>query len=171
MSCTERHAIKINLWGRKNLAYNNDGTRGYRWPAKSADASASTSYLGTNPSLEMGALLALKQNFDVSGLSTVPARIIATALKNYGAYVVDDTGWDHTGFSVEVGPNGSVLDEFKGTYGYSFYVQQSSNTPWVNDLLKIISSLNVVDNNLSTAIGGGGAPLQPLAPPFDTAPK
>ena len=87
-----RHALKVNLYAQKYLAYNEDETPGYRWPAIRADGYANEStYGGPNPALEMGALLALLPNFDVNSLQTEPGRIIATAFINYGGYVVDDT--------------------------------------------------------------------------------
>ena len=86
-----RHALKVNLWAARNLAYDaSDPTPGYRWPAFRADGYAAGVYGGTNPQLEMGALLALPGDFDIDSLASEPARILATAMQDYGAYVVDD---------------------------------------------------------------------------------
>lgn len=37
---------------------------------------------------------------------------------------------------------------------------------WTKDVKVIFESLNVITNNGPAAIGGGGTPRQPLAPPF-----
>jgi hypothetical protein len=168
-----RHALKGNLYAAKYIAYNNDGTRGYRWPAQTADGYASSVYAGTVPALEQGALLALLPDFNVVGLRTEPARILAQAFKDYGAYVVDDTYWDVYGVEVEWGPNGRVLDEFKSTWGWTFSTYQlstctttSNECQWAKDMADIFTNLNVVDNNSPTAIGGGGIRRAPLAPAF-----
>jgi hypothetical protein len=162
---TIRHALKINLNNRKYFAYNNDGTRGYRWPAIQADSDAATSYGGRVPALEMGALLALKPDFNIDALKTEPARIMARALRDYGAYAVDSTGWDVIGFATERGPDGRMLDEFKATWGYDFNVQDR-NHPFAQDIATIAENLYVIDNNRPNSIGGGGTPRTPLAPPF-----
>ena len=95
-----RHALKINLYSRKNYyrdAAEADGQPGYRWPARWADSVASETYQGSNPVLQMGALLAIHRDVDLDNnalaLETEPARILARALQDYGGYVVDDTAW------------------------------------------------------------------------------
>jgi len=40
------------------------------------------------------------------------------------------------------------------------------DTSWNRDMVKIFTELREVQNNASTSKGGGGAPLQPLAPPI-----
>src|SRR5207249_9034112 len=52
---TIRHAMKVNLHGAEHYYYDNI-TRGFRWPATTADASASDSYNGTVPALREGSL-------------------------------------------------------------------------------------------------------------------
>jgi hypothetical protein len=171
-----RHALKCNLYAAKYIAYNNDGTRGYRWPARTADGYASSVYAGTVPALEQGALLALLPNFNVDGLRTAPARILAQAFKDYGGYVVDDTYWDVYGVEIEWGPNGRVLDEFKTTWGWPFSTYQlstctatSNECNWAKDMADIFTHLNIVDNNTAASIGGGGTRRAPLAPAFSPA--
>jgi hypothetical protein len=159
-----RHALKIYVWANAYLAYNNDGTRGYRWPAVKADGAAASMYGGKNPALEMGALLALKPDFNVAGLKTEPAWMIARALQDYGAYVIDNAGSDNIGLSLERGPDGRVITEFKQTWGYDFQSPRV-NTPFAADLATLWPALHVVDNNAPGSIGGGGTPRRPPAPP------
>jgi len=173
---TIRHALKCNLYAAKYIAYNNDGTRGYRWPARNADGYANGVYAGLVPALEQGALLALLPNFNVAGLRTGPARILAQAFKDYGAYVVDDTYWDVYGIEVEWGPNGRVLNEFQSIWGWPFSTNQlstcasiSNECSWAKDMADIFINLNVVDNNSASSIGGGGTRRTPLAPVFGPA--
>ena len=59
-----RHAIKINVWAEYCLSYVQDGTPGYRWPAKRPDGYANGVYGTLNSNIpaytEMGALLAIR---------------------------------------------------------------------------------------------------------------
>ncbi|MEL7339010.1 MAG: T9SS type A sorting domain-containing protein, partial [Bacteroidota bacterium] len=45
----------------------------------------------------------------------------------------------------------------------------SKQTPWARDMDRIFLNLHIVDNNVPGNRGGGGQPLMPLAPPFETA--
>jgi hypothetical protein len=164
-----RHAMKINVFGRKNLYYDAI-TYGFRWPATSSDNYAADNYYKdrTNPVVEacrMGALLALpaRMNLDSLNFETKPARILAEAFKNYGAYIVDDTAWDVYAICVEWSPDGRFDDEFKKNWGFSMKTS-SKDTPWARDMDRIFLNLYVVNNNSSASIGGGGTPLQALAP-------
>lgn len=162
------HAMKMNLWGQKNYYYSHgesDGKAGYRWPAVKADGYADGSYNGSNKALQMGSLLALKPDFDVSQLVTEAAQILAEAFMNYGAYIVDDTAWDVYALCTEHGPAGIMKDEFKQVWGYSFSAK-GTDSPWKSDYKIIIENLHVVDNNGPDAIGGGGEPLVPMAEPL-----
>jgi len=175
-----RHVMKINVFAAKYLAYNNDGTRGYRWPARNADGYASGNYgtQGSPPSaMEMGALLALKPDFDIDGLQTEPAKIIARAFMDYGAYIVDDCAWDVYGMETEWGPDGRVIDEFEEAWGWPLETSLKSDCAdtsdnecrWSRDMNSIFINLHVVDNNNAENTGGGGTPRQPLAPEFGEA--
>jgi hypothetical protein len=158
------HALKVNLYARKYLAYNDDGSRGYRWPAVKSDGYADNeTYGGTVPALEMGALLALKPDFDLASMQTVPGKVIAQAFIDYGGYVVDDTYWDVFALAVEESPEGSFHDQFEAAWGYPFSVQ-SLDHPWAQDMTLIFRNLHVIDNNGPNTIGGGGEPRRPLAP-------
>jgi hypothetical protein len=168
-----RHAIKLNLYGELYYYYDAndpDGQPGYRFPASWADTSAPFAYGGSNYALQMGALLALPPDFPLGGLRTEPARIMAAALRDYGAYIVDNAGWDVYGWSVEWSPSGRVIDEFRAAWGWDFQVEtnatctdESAECLWAQDMATMGRALHVIDNNAPDAIGGGGTPRQPLA--------
>lgn len=174
-----RHATKMNLYAGRHIAFTDDGTPGYRWPADRADGYASSStYRGSVPQLEMGALLALKPDFDMSALQTEPARILADAYVKYGVYVVDDCAWDVYGIEIAWEPHGRVREQFEEEFGFSFVsghpvrTETPANDVWMSDMCHIIRSLHVVDNNAPATIGGGPNDdrlnrLAPMAPPID----
>jgi len=161
-----RHALKVNLFAKENVFFD-AATQGFRWPAYRADSYAKDVYGGKNPSLRMGALLALPAAADLAalGLETEPARMLAWTLQNYGAYVVDDTFWSVYAIETEQSPAGTVTEEFRKSWGYPMDPQGFDN-PWARDMDRIFRALNVVDNNGPTSIGGGGTSRQPPAPPF-----
>jgi hypothetical protein len=162
---TIRHALKLSIDAGRFIAYNNDGTRGYRWPAAVADGYAASRYAGSIPALEMGALLVLPADFPVDTLTSEPARIIARALRDYGAYVADDSYWDAAGIMVEWGNAGRLVDQFRTDYGYNL-AGPIGTTPFLTDLGKILPNLAIVADNSPTTIGGTGPRMAPLAPPF-----
>ncbi|WP_300399971.1 hypothetical protein [Nocardioides sp.] len=161
-----RHALKVTVSGDELSG--SEG--GFRWPADRADVDWATTYLGSVPEARMGALLALATDFDVDELATEPARIIATALQEYGAYVVDDAGRRTVAYSVEWGPQGRVTDEFEQTWGYPMAgrVQETSGDQqsFLADMERIDLALHVVDDNSAETIGGAGSALAPFAPPL-----
>src|SRR5213593_2127334 len=172
-----RHVVKINLYGLNNYFY--DGTtHGYRWPASQADGCASSCYGGTTPALRMGSLLAIPAsvNIDSLGLETEPAKILARALQDYGAYTVDDTAWSVYAIATEFSPAGRVDDEFNTAWGFPINPPTKTG-PWALDMDRLFGALNVVDNwdagqwaAVSASNGaqgaGGGAPIVPWAPDF-----
>src|SRR5207245_1778293 len=113
-----RHAMKVNLDAHANLFFDTS-TGGFRWPATVADFCAPTCYGGTNPALRMGSLLALPPGFDTSSLETDAARILARGFVDYGAYVVDNTGWSVYGLATEFSTAGSVEQEFARSSRFS----------------------------------------------------
>lgn len=163
-----RHAIKISLPGEHYLYYDHSNNTGHRWPATQHDSGAENDYNGSNTHALQGCLRALKPDLNIEDLNleTLPGKKIAWTLQNYGAYQVEGVPWARMMIAVEEGPNGAVVTEFKNTYGYDFVSQDKSGNPWVRDLLKIAEHLHVVTNNYEVTPGGGGTPLQPLAPGF-----
>gem|GEM_PF-1730004 len=164
-----RHALKVNVFAARNLYYDEE-TRGYRWPARRADGYAPRTYGSKGKPVKdcrMGALLALPPtiNIEKMGLETEPARILARAFQDYGAYVVDDTAWDVYALVTEWGPAGRVTEEFKRVWGFDINPRRRDN-PWSRDMDRIFTNLHVVANNRPDRIGGGGAPRVPLAEPL-----
>jgi len=165
-----RHALKLELYA--HVDYYNDGAQAdcYRWPAVTCDgyfdqSTSSLEYGGANPALRPGSLLALPTNVTIAslGLTTQPAQQLAWTLQNYGAYLVDDTAWSATAICAEQGVNGNFTDQFKSDWGFTIDTGGTTGA-FATDMAKIIAALSVVDDNTATSIGGGGTPLQPLAP-------
>ena len=173
---TIRHALKVNINCAVLCSYASneaDGKLGYRWPARAADSSASTRYQGSNPSVQMGSLLALPPSFNEAALRTEPARIMARAMRDYGAYVVDDTGWDVYALTTEWSPQGRVIDEFALRWGFplesgqlSGCTQNNDECGWSKDMATLFADLKVVEDNSATNIGGAGTRRQPCAPAY-----
>lgn len=169
-----RHALKLNVWAKKYLYYNAaDATPGFRWPADRADTGADdptsgNSYGGTNPRLEMGALIAIPPGVTAEslGLKTGPARKLFAALQDYGAYIVDNTAWTTYAYSVAE----EALGEFAEVYGFDFNQGQGASgaaRDWYDDTMKLMTALAVVDSSNPTNIGGGRSPERraPFASP------
>ncbi len=152
-----RHTLKINIWG-KHLYYGHD-VPGYRWPADRCDSYAEQRYLGDNPGLVMGTLLALPPTITSAELNvqTEVGLKIFHALQDYGAYVSDDSAWDAADLCVERGVPEEVLDRF----GYALTGYEG---PFVDEMKRMITVLMIVDNNREDNLAGGGVPRQPLAP-------
>ncbi len=175
------HAMKVNLHGAENYYYDNV-TQGFRWPATTADSYASGSFHGTLPALREGSLLALPPSLDVNGmgLETEPAKILARAFQDYGAYAVDDTAWSTYAICTERSPAGRVDSEFETNWGFPIN-EPSLDAPWSRDMNRIFGALDVVDNwNFATwltaaasngTVGAGlGVPRVSWAPYFDPNP-
>jgi hypothetical protein len=154
-----RHAIKLNVWGDQ-LYYGPD-RKGFRWPADRSDASAPTSYKGKNPKLVMGTLLALSPDLtpEKLGVKSPLGMKLFRAFQDYGAYISDDSGWDHYDLCAEVG----VKEQTKKVLGVGLAFEEND---YLRDLMAIITKLSIVDNNDEKNIGGGGTPRRVLAPPI-----
>ncbi len=169
------HVLKVTLWCFVNCYYNedeSDSKPGFRWPATNADGVADSSYQGSNPEVQMGSLLALLPGFEIAELYTEPGKIIATALRDYGAYIADDAAWNCFHFATEWSPEGRLLDEFRNNWGFDFIqdLDSSKGTDgknWLKDIQAICTNLQVVRNNSPESIGGGGTPLVPLTPELE----
>jgi len=172
---TIRHAMKVNLLGADDYY---SGSGGYRWPATTADGCAPGCYGGSVPALRMGSLLALPPSVDVNGmgLETEPAKILAHAFQDYGAYTVDDAAWSVYAVATEYSPSGKVDDEFGAAWNFTIS-PASRDVPWARDMDRIFGDLAVVDNwdaaswqavsaSNGTEGAGGGAPRVSWAPDF-----
>jgi hypothetical protein len=171
-----RHVTKIGVdcprWCRP------DGDRNaHRWPALAADATSTVHY-GANatrtPTLAMGSLVAIPPQVDVAALDleTLPARTLALAWQRYGAYVVDSTGeddgWGQQALMVEYG----VISELAaaGIDATTWAPAGWEDSPWNRDMNRLFGLLHEVVNQGPDAVGGGGTPGQPPAPPFVAPP-
>jgi hypothetical protein len=164
-----RHALKISLPCKHYLYFDHEKGIGYRWPARKHDSRARQNYTGTEPEAKIGCLRALPPDLDIAllELETEPGRKIAWTLQNYGAYQVEEVPWRRVMMVAEEGPAGNVMDRFREDWGYDFVSQDKEGNPWVRDILKILAHLHIVTNNGPESIGGGGTPLQPLAPELE----
>jgi hypothetical protein len=170
------HALKLELFAHQYYFGQPSGaTRNtcYRWPALVCDGYAldctgsagAYCYNGTNPLLTPGALLAIPlANLSAvsATLSTEPGRMLAWTLANYGGYLVDDTYDDRATMCVEYG----FEEQFQSAWGFPFDAQQTGpGSAWSQDVFTVFRALYIVANNGPSSIGGGGKPVQPIAPP------
>ncbi|MEN9866810.1 MAG: hypothetical protein RL748_2400 [Pseudomonadota bacterium] len=184
-----RHALKVDVYAKQALYACRNKESCYRWPAIGADRYAVGHYgtlklgraqpfnpnqdEGPHSALKMGALLAIPANKNLAsmGLETEPGKMLAWTFQNYGAYIVDDTWGASFALTAETGPHGSFRDQFKADWGFELEQRVRDNSQWTRDLQRIVAALAVVDNNGPDSIGGGGTPLQPLAPPLHEPPR
>lgn len=144
-----RHALKLTL-PASTLSNDQVGAcdGGYRWPAITADTGWQSSYTGSVPSLCMGSLLMLPGASACDTGAELTRRICA-ALRDYGAYVVD------------IHPTAS------GWRPFTINAEVNSAPPFnASEMFALFAQLQVVTNNASGAVGGGGTPRVPLAPPI-----
>lgn len=166
-----RHALKIAFPGEHYLYYDHDKNIGYRWPARKHDSNASTAYRSSNPEARIGCLRAIPADISLDdlGLETEAGRKIAWTLQNYGAYQCEGVPWARCMIAVEDGPEGCVPDVFEQEWGYALVTKDKSGNPLFRDMIRVFAHLHIVKNNSPESIGGGGTPLQPLAPPLSDA--
>jgi hypothetical protein len=158
------HALRVNIDCANDCTPTSPG---FRWPATKKDSYA-YSPGGTTQALSMGALLAIPQTLDLSTLGLSPAALeLAWTLQNYGAYVVNDSARSVLTLGVEQG-DANTAAQFQADWGFPLATAGVGGAGWGSSVQTIISKLAVVTNNGPTSIGGGGAPLQPLAPPLAT---
>jgi hypothetical protein len=111
------------------------------WPARQEDGQNSD-YVGPLP---MGVLVAIPPTVDVDDLDLTPSgRVLARALQDYGAYLVDSGG----NFSLYAEPDAEELPQLA-----------DMRTDWES----LVAQLRPVTNNTATTPGGGGTPRVPLA--------
>jgi len=157
-----RHAVKIEL--DANFLWKNGANplQSYVWPALTADSSTSGYGVYKNDSaLAMGSLLALPPSATPAalGIKTAAGRKLFHALQDYGAYVVDTSGYYYKN---------------NGRYILSLCADRASrdvfdlDTPgdFLSDVSAMEQNLAAITNNTPQSIGGGGTPRRSLAPPF-----
>jgi len=168
------HAMKLNI-DSNNFFSRAPGGPSFRWPATHSDGGYFTQWYGGGvPECTMGSLLALPA--PMTGLETEPGRIVARAFYEYGAYIVETSGWSVLSIPTERSPEGSVQDEFARVWGFPLNANVGANG-WARDLAKIFVALQVVDSwdaathaRVSASAGkegaGGGPPRVPWAAPI-----
>ena len=117
------------------------------WPANADDG-----WYPGGGTIPMGTLFAIPGHINVENLGlNREALMIARAMQNYGAYVVDQGA------------------------PFVVYVEQGASQSHVtnidNQLETIKNLLQVVTNNGPNSVGGGGTPRVPLAPPLNGEPS
>jgi hypothetical protein len=132
------HALALSLQGSQLMT-------GPVWPATAQDSTADATYGGTVP---IGTLIAIPPSVNVDAMLLSPeALVVARALQEYGAYIVDQS---------------TVM---------TFYAEPSLLASEVEairaDLGRIRRELRLVVNNTEDSPGGGGRPVAPLAPPLE----
>jgi hypothetical protein len=134
-----RHALCMSFWGTQIGA-------GPIWPAISEDGPSE--YCGH---VHQGTLVAILPSVNISNIGlTADGLVLARALQNYGAYLVDCGGGEnfYAEPAAEQGPTGPHFENMRA------------------DAQKLWRYLRPVTNNSPASIGGGGTPLQPPAPPW-----
>jgi hypothetical protein len=179
-----RHALKLNLHCSTYCSplSGPGGGPGYRWPAISSDrwcGGYACGYGGTTPGLHMGSLLALPPHLDpetitapgqgwAPGLETEVGRRLFEALRDYGAYVVDDHDWPGVVYALHT--ERGVQGEVEAQYGINMDGARPTDTgvngAFWRDWHRLMMNLKLVDNNGPSSVGGGGTPRVPLSPPL-----
>ena len=119
------------------------------WPATTNDNAAAGNYMGHLP---MGQLIAIPSTVDLCSLSLTSAGlVVARALQDYGAYLVDSSG----GLALYAEPR--VEDD--ATVGEATLLNAARG-----DLMKIVAQLRCVTNSDAGHVGGGGSRRAPPAP-------
>jgi hypothetical protein len=166
--------MKLNI-DSANFFSRAPGGPSWRWPAIKSDGGYFTQwYSGSVPACTMGSLLALAS--PMTGLETEPGRIVAQAFYEYGAYIVDTSGWSVLSIPTERSPAGAVQDEFARVWGFPLNAAPGQNG-WARDLAKTFAALQVVDSwddptyvRVAASAGkegaGGGPPRVPWAEPL-----
>jgi hypothetical protein len=169
-----RHALQIDINMGRNASYDTP----FRWPADRADwdhfngvGYCSEDPCKSNPAayalVGQGTLFALPPDAtpESLGLKTEIAQKLFYALQNYGAYLVDDTGWFFTAIGAEYG----VADEVEQKYGIDLFAGNDATgvtKDWYDDWSAMLGALDIISNNGPESIGGGGTPRVDPAPDF-----
>lgn len=150
------HALKLNVHASRYLY--GGGPAGHTWPADRADNSWNQSghperygWRGATPPtyMLMGALLALPSAFSDLGYHPKVKKLIA-ALKNYGAYVVDNTAWAVYGLNMQ--------DKVWDSNEFPHQNTTDART-FHEDLHYVITQLECITNVSAGATAGGGAAI------------
>jgi hypothetical protein len=136
---------------------------GFIWPASSQDSNTS-GYTGTT---HMGAVLGIPSSVQLSSLGlTAGGLMLATALQDYGAIVVDTGGSDGVIFYAE-----DEYDEGINTAAFTTSIgQMASDLTTIATHLKLLSNQQTSQAALTSDGGWGSGSTHsraPTAPPFE----
>ena len=179
-----QHAVKVELFahdyyfsGGSDAPYE----RCFAWPAAGCDGYAHSEgsplgYNGSNPALKPGALLAVPAAVAAGvKVATVPGAIFLAAFSRYGAYLVDDTASDSAAICLELEAQNDLASQYdihlagldkSRAFSPPLAPPTDNTRAFINDLIAIFRALSVVTNNAKDSVGGGGAPIVPIAPPI-----
>lgn len=155
-----QHSLRICLPRGKEHYSAGDVTPGYRWPAKSPDSGANTTYVGTVPDCKMGTLLFVPKSVSAEslGIITELAKKLLRTLQEYGGYVIDSFGGVETWgmlTQIESASNLTVANETMATWNihldnmfqdHHSYTTEENNF-FNNDMPKIMDVARCVSNN------------------------
>lgn len=155
-----KHALSMNVDGVQFLS---TASNGWRWPAHKADTGyndpAHQNYYGrtnvgdgqggTYDGMRMGVLLCLPSNFNLASITDARVANLARTMMYFGIYVADVTTSDRHAFTVQ------------STREIAF---RDAGTTFHSEFQNLFYSMQYVDNNGPSSIGGGGTPLHALAP-------
>lgn len=171
------HALKIQGFAHDQYfsGVPQQGWTMYMWPALGHDGYATDSasgmqYNGSNPYVMPGALLAIPGDVAANlSVRTVPGNKLLDVLRDFGAYIVDDTANPSGAICMEAAVSDELQAEYNltlGMYGGRGGGPATPGQPLYEDLVVLMRALHAVANNGPSRIGGGGTPRVPLAPPI-----
>lgn len=162
------HALKVALDGYLNYSNANGG---YRWPATNADGGYDTPgngnyYGGSNTNVNEGSLLALPTSISPSSFSNPTVQKLATAMQDYGAYIVDTTATSTFDFSFVVTNYNasSTLVSDVCTTATPCGSPSSNTSVFSSQIDTLLKDLEVITNNTSSTPGGGAIGVNRCAP-------
>jgi hypothetical protein len=140
-----QHVLKVMFNGYINYSNKNGG---FRWPATVADYGYNISgnvnyYDGNNPDVVEGSLMALPPTIIPTSFSDPLIQKLATALQDYGAYIVDNTAGGPSDASASVVTNYNANTDFNRSGDFA------------GELNTLLMDLEVVNNNTASTPGGG----------------
>jgi len=162
------HALKVALDGYLNYSHANGG---YRWPAVTADggyndSSSGNYYGGSNTNVVEGSLLALPRSIKPSSFSNPTVAKLATAMQDYGVYIVDTTATDQYGFSTLI-TNYNAASKLDADLCITATPcgHPSTNTSiFSSQMDKLFQDLQVITSNTASTPGGGAIGANRCAP-------
>lgn len=168
------HALKIEGFAHDQYS---SGTAGqpwtlYRWPALGHDgyatnAASGLQYNGSNPAVVPGSLLAIPADVAANlTIKTVPGQRLLAALRDFGAYIVDDTASPSAAICMEASVSDEIRSDFNLTLGTYASGPAEPGQPLYEDVKALFQALHAVTNNGPGRVGGGGSPRVPAAPPI-----